>query len=64
MHLWLRTLGGPIDVAAEEGGIGVGVQGCTGVKGVIRHRAEAEARTKRKQSRDAFNLSNGRKDRV
>jgi hypothetical protein len=41
-----RTLGGPIDVAAEEGGISVGVQGRTGVKGAIRDRAEAEARTK------------------
>jgi hypothetical protein len=57
-------LSGPTDVAAEEGGIGVGVEGRRGVKGVIRHRAEAEARTKLKQSRDAFNLSNGWKDRV
>jgi hypothetical protein len=30
-----RTLGGPIDVAAEERGIGVGVEGRTGVKGAI-----------------------------
>jgi hypothetical protein len=59
-----RTLGGPIDVAAEEGGISVGAQGHTGVKGAIRHRAEAEARTKLKQSLDAFNLSNRWKDRV
>jgi hypothetical protein len=59
-----RTLGGPIDVAAEKGGINAGVQGHTGAKGAIRDRAEAESRTKLKQSRDAFNLSNGWKDCV
>jgi hypothetical protein len=52
-----KMLGGPTDVAAEEGGIGVGVQGRTGVKGVIRDRAEAEARTKQKRSRDASDLA-------
>jgi hypothetical protein len=39
-------LGHPTDVVAEEGGIGMGVEGRTGVKGVVRDCAEADARTK------------------
>jgi hypothetical protein len=53
-------LGGPTDVAAEEEGIGVGVQGRTGVKGVMRDRVEADARTKQEQSRDASQRANER----
>jgi hypothetical protein len=44
--------GGPIDVAVEEEDISVGVQKRTGVKGVIRDRADAEAWTKQEHSRD------------
>jgi hypothetical protein len=51
-----RMLGGLTDVTAREGGIGVGVQEHTGMKGVIRDRAEAESRTKQEQSWDLSDL--------
>jgi hypothetical protein len=53
-------LRGPTDIAAQEEGIGVGVQGRTGVKGVMRDRAEADARMKQEQSRDACKRTNER----
>jgi hypothetical protein len=44
------------DVPAEEGGIGVDVQGRTGVRGVIQDRVEAESRTKQERSWDVSDL--------
>jgi hypothetical protein len=38
----------------------VGVEGRTGVKGVMRDRAEADARTKQEQYRDASKRTNER----
>jgi hypothetical protein len=54
-----RMLGGPADTGdgAGTGGIGVGVRGRTGVKGVIRDRAEAQDRERAVRGKDAAELA-------
>jgi hypothetical protein len=51
-------LGGPVDSGdGPGGGIGVGVQGRTGVKGVIRDRDEAAGMARAQRTRDAAELA-------
>jgi hypothetical protein len=52
-----KMLGGPADIDTSDGGIGVGVQGRTGVKGVIRDRDEARSRARDQQARDMKTLN-------
>jgi hypothetical protein len=51
-----KMLGGPVDTGGD-GGIGVGVQGRTGVKGVIRDRDEARIRARDKQAKEIADLN-------
>jgi hypothetical protein len=52
-----KMLGSAVDTGEADGGIGVGVQGRTGVKGVIRDRAEAQSRERKKHARDVRTLN-------